>query len=176
MKYGKLYKILEESIDWSNAKTLPLELNKKTNFIVDGYPVAMMIEPFDLNYKHMLHVGSILYNDFNPNTYYNFGFDINDKTYQQYKTNYRILSKILGIVVKSLFNWIKNNNPEVVIIFADSQDIREKRKKLSIYGSILQGNENYLHTLGYSFDGNMGTEFLVIRKIKQYSYDKDRSK
>jgi hypothetical protein len=110
---------------------------------------------------------SILYNKFDTKTFYNFGFDIDGQTEQQYKTNYGILSKILGITVKSLFSWIRKNQPEIVTIFPSGTDDRENRKKLSIYGSILQGNEEELKSMGYTFDGNMGrTNYLIIKKIK----------
>jgi hypothetical protein len=78
------------------------------------------------------------------------------------KTNYRVLSKILGVVVKSLFEWIKYNNPKIITVFASGNDSREERKKLSIYGSILQGNSKELKELGYVFGGNIGGNRIVI--------------
>lgn len=166
IKYGKLYNLLKESIEWDKAAVYSLKLNSKTNFEIEGYKVGMMIENFPEDKIDLLRKGSILYNNYNSKTYFNFGFDINGETTQQYKTDYKILSKILGVVVKSLFKWIKENNPEVITIFADGDSERENKKKLSIYGSILQGNESQLKSMGYTFGGNMGSDFLTIRKYK----------
>jgi hypothetical protein len=164
VKYSKLYGILKESINWEEAKSYPLKLNQKTNFDVDGYNVGMMIQNFTENEKYRLKKGSILYNNFNPKTYFNFGFDINGETVQQFKSDYKVLSKILGIVVKSLFNWIKENDPEIIYTFADGKTEREKKKKLAIYGSILQGNESTLKSMGYVFSGNMEGDSITIIK------------
>lgn len=176
IKYGKLYRILEESIDWNKAKSYSLKLNQRTEFQLDGINAGMMIEKFDERYKDKLRKGSILYNNFNPNTYFNFGFDIYGETNQQLKTDYRFLAKILGIVVKSLFEWIKQNNPEVITVFSDADNEREKKKKLSIYGSILQGNEDELRRMGYTFGGNMGSEFLTIKKYNKNEREKTLGK
>jgi hypothetical protein len=166
-KYSKLYNILKESIDWENATEFPLVTNQFTDFDVDGYKVGMKIENFPNSERDFFPKDSILYNKFDTKTFYNFGFDIDGQTEQQYKTNYKILSKILGITVKSLFSWIRKNQPEIVTIFPSGIDDRENRKKLSIYGSILQGNESELKSMGYTFDGNMGrTNYLIIKKIK----------
>lgn len=165
IKYNKLYKILKESIDWENAEEISLTTNQFSDFEVDGYNVGMKIENFPESERNFFPQNSILYNEFNSKTFYNFGFDIDGKIEQQYKTNYRILSKILGIMVKSLFNWIKQNNPSVIVVFPSGKDDRENKKKLSIYGSILQGNKDELESMGYIFSGNMGrTQYLTIIK------------
>jgi len=166
--YSKLYDILKESIDWKNAIEIPLTTNRFVDFDVEGFKVGMKIENFPESERDFFSKDSILYNNFNSKTFYNFGFDIEGRVEQQYKTNYRTLSKILGIITKSLFSWTKKNQPEVVTIFPAGNDERENKKKLSIYGSILQGNEEELKSMGYAFDGNMGrTNYLIIKK-----YDK----
>ena len=164
IKYNKLYNILKESIEWENAKDIGLITNVFSKFIVDGYQVEAVIENFPQNMRDFFPKDSILYNNFNPNTYYNFGFSIDLQTTQQYVTNYKVLAKILGILTKSLFTWIKQNTSEVITIVPEGKNERENRKKLSIYGSILQGNEAELKNIGYTFDGIMGSKYLTIKK------------
>jgi hypothetical protein len=166
IKYQRLYELLKESIDWEQSISIPLSLNRRVNREILGYDLGMMIQNYPSEFKGKLKKDSILYNDYNPKTYFNFGFDINNETTQQYRTDYKILSKILGIATKSLLNWIKNNNPDVVTVFADGLNDREERKKLSIYGSILQGNEQELKNMGYTYSGNMGSNLIVIQKYK----------
>jgi hypothetical protein len=165
IKYNKLYNILKESIEWENAEDLNLKTNTFSTFTIDGYKVEVIVENFPEDKKDFFPKNSIIYNNFNPKTYYNFGFSIEGQTTQQYVTNYKVLAKILGILVKSLFTWIKQNSPDVITIIPEGKNERENRKKLSIYGSILQGNEAELKSMGYMFDGIMGTKYLTIKKF-----------
>ena len=71
IKYNKLYNILKESIEWENAKDIGLITNVFSKFIVDGYQVEAVIENFPQNMRDFFPKDSILYNNFNPNTYYN---------------------------------------------------------------------------------------------------------
>jgi hypothetical protein len=166
IKYTTLYNTLKESINYENALSLPLKLNQDIRFDVEGLDVGMKIERFEEGGEVMFSPNSILYNKFNPKTYYNVGFDIEDNTVQTYKTNYKTLAKILGIVVKSTINWVKQNNPEVVTIIPAGKDQNESSKKLNIYASILQGNEAALDSIGYYWDKSrfMGKPGLYIAK------------
>lgn len=163
-KYEKLYRILEESIDYENSDSIPLKLNQIVETTIEGYNIGMMIENYKPKDIYKFDKGSILYNNFNPKTYYNFGYDVNKSTVQQVQTDYRVLSKVLGVVIKSLIEWIKNNNPEIITLFADSKSDKERIKKLSIYGSILQSRKDELKRLGYVYSGNMGGNLIVIQK------------
>ena len=71
---------------------------------------------------------SILANNFNHNTYYNLGFDVDESTTQVTKTNYKTLSKILGIIVKSTLEWIKQNKPDVVTMIPEGGSDKEFEK------------------------------------------------
>lgn len=153
IKYNTLYNQLAESIDFENSTPITLKLDQDVRFKVKDLDVGVKVERFSYVSKIMFQRGSILYNKFNPNTYYNIGFDIEDSTIQKYKTNYTTLAttlaNILGIVVKSTLEWIKQNNPDVVTIMPAGKNDIESKKKLSIYASILHGNESLLNSIGY---------------------------
>jgi hypothetical protein len=93
-----------------------------------------------------------LYNNFNHNKYYNLGFDVDEAQTQVAKTDYKTLSKILGIVVKSTLEWIKKNKPDVVTMIPEGGSDKEFEKKLSIYYSILYNNNDLLSSIGYTAD------------------------
>jgi hypothetical protein len=168
IKYNTLYNQLAESIDFEKSTPIALKLNQDVRFKVKDLDVGVKIEKFDHDGKIMFQRGSILYNKFNPNTYYNIGFDIEDSTIQKYKTDYNTLANILGIVVKSTLEWIKQNNPDVVTVIPFGKNDIEAKKKLSIYASILHGNESLLNSIGYYWDTSkfMGKPGLYIAKIK----------
>jgi len=168
IKYNTLYNQLEESIDFEKSIPITLKLNQDVRFKVKDLDVGVKIEKFDHDGKIMFQQGTILYNKFNPNTYYNIGFDIEDSTIQKYKTDYNTLANILGIVVKSTLEWIKQNNPDVVTVIPFGKNVIEAKKKLSIYASILHGNESLLNSIGYYWDTSkfMGKPGLYIAKIK----------
>jgi hypothetical protein len=152
IKYTTLYNVLKEAIDFENSPSLPLKLDQDTRFGVSGLDAGMKIERYPQDGKVMFRPNSILYNNFNPKTYYNVGFDIEDNTVQTYKTDYKTLSRILGTVVKSTLTWIKQNQPEVITIMPEGRNESEYSKKLNIYASILQGNESLLNSIGYYWD------------------------
>jgi hypothetical protein len=168
IKYNTLYNQLAESIDFEKSTPISLKLNQDVRFKVKDLDVGVKIEKFDYDGKIMFQQGSILYNKFNPNTYYNIGFDIEDSTIQKYKTDYTTLANILGIVVKSTLEWIKQNSPDVVTVIPFGKNDIESKKKLSIYASILHGNESLLNSIGYYWDTSkfMGKSGLYIAKIK----------
>jgi hypothetical protein len=151
IKYNTLYNQLAESIDFEKSTPIALKLNQDVRFKVKDLDVGVKIEKFDHDGKIMFQRGSILYNKFNPNTYYNIGFDIEDSTIQKYKTDYNTLANILGIVVKSTLEWIKQNNPDVVTVIPFGKNDIEAKKKLSIYASILHGNESLLNSISMLF-------------------------
>jgi len=152
LKYQTLYNTLKESIDFDKAQSFPLTVNRDVRFKVEGLDVGVKIERFENGGESMFPPNSILYKNFNPKTYYNIGFDIEDSTTQQYKTNYKTLAKILGIVVKSTIDWIEQNQPKVVTIIPTGKDEKESNKKLNIYASVLQGNNTLLNSIGYYWD------------------------
>ena len=45
-----------------------------------------------------------------------------------------------------------------------SKKLKAKSKKLSIFGSILEGNKNELRSLGYGYDGGYGGNRIIIQK------------
>ena len=165
-KYIKIYNLLKESIDWKNSPLIKIQTDIIKRVNIENLNIGILIQNFPKEYIDDLRVGSVLYNNYNPETYYNFGFEVDELTDQQYKTNYKTLSKILGIVTKSLFEWIKKNNPEVITIFSDAKSQKEINKKLSIFGSILQGNKDELKSIGYKFDGGYGGNRIVIIKYE----------
>jgi hypothetical protein len=152
IKYTTLYNTLKESIDFENSPSLPLKLDQDTRFNVGGLDVGMKVERYPQDGDVLFKYNSVLSNNFDPETYYNVGFDIEDNTIQTYKTDYKTLSKILGTVVKSTLTWIKQNKPEVLTIMPEGKDESEFSKKLNIYASILQGNESLLNSIGYYWD------------------------
>ena len=152
IRLDRLYNILKESIDFENAVSLPIKVNTETRFNIEGLDVGIRIERFPEEGKVYFPPNAILYKNFNPETYYNLGFDIQDSTSQLIKTDYKTLSKILGVVVKSTLNWIKQNKPDVLMMIPDGSSSREFEKKLSIYASILNNNEQLLNSIGYSWD------------------------
>jgi hypothetical protein len=168
IKYNTLYNQLAESIDFEKSTPITLKLDQDVRFKVKDLDVGVKVERFGHVGEIMFQRGSILYNKFNPNTYYNIGFDIEDSTIQKYKTDYTTLANILGIVVKSTLEWIKQNNPDVVTIIPAGKNDTESKKKLSIYASILHGNESLLNSIGYYWDNSklMGKSGLYIAKIK----------
>lgn len=153
IRLNRLYNILKESIDFENAQAVPIKTNTETRVNIEGLDVGIRIEQFpNEGYRVYLPPKTTLYKNFNPKTYYNLGFDISDLTTQTFKSDYKTLSKILGIIVKSTLNWIKQNKPEVLTIMPDADSDREFEKKLSIYASILNNNESLLNSMGYSWD------------------------
>ena len=66
--------------------------------------------------------------------------------------SYKELAKPLSIVAKSLFVWIQQNNPSMITIFADSDNVEKKTKKINMYGSILYREQNTLNNMGYTWD------------------------
>jgi len=167
IRLNRLYNILKESIDFENAPSLPIKTNTETRFDIEGLDVGIRIEQFPNESKVYFQPNTILYKNFDPKTYYNLGFDVQDSTSQLIKTDYKTLSKILGVIVKSTLNWVKQNKPDVLTIMPDARSDREFEKKLSIYASILNNNESLLNSIGYSwdkgriFDGKLG---LFIKK------------
>jgi len=151
-KYFTLYNQLKESIDFETAPSLPLRVNRDTRFEVDGINVGIMIQSYEEGAESMFSPGSILYQKYNPDTYFNIGFDIEESNTQIYKTDYRTLARILAIVVKSTLQWVKENKPEVLTIVPIGGSEKEARKKLHIYSSILQSKESILNNLGYYWD------------------------
>ena len=113
IRLNRLYNILKESIDFENAPSLPIKTNAETRVNIEGLDVGVRIEQFPNEGKIYFQPNTILYKNFDPKTYYNLGFDVQDLTSQLIKTDYKTLSKILGIIVKSTLNWIKQNKPEV---------------------------------------------------------------
>ena len=153
IRLNRLYNILKESIDFENAQAVPIKTNTDTRVNIEGLDVGIRIEQFpNEEYKVYLPPNTILYKNFNPKTYYNLGFDINDLTTQTFKSDYKTLSKILGIIVKSTLNWIKQNKPDVLTILPEGGSDREFERKISIYASILNNNESLLNSMGYSWD------------------------
>jgi hypothetical protein len=165
----KIYSKLKESIDFENATSIPLKINIRSVLEVEGLELGIMVEQFTDDNIGVFKEGTILYNEFDPKTYYNLGFDINESTNQTKKTNYKTLSKVLGIVVKSTLNWIKSKNPQVITIIPGGSNQKEFNSKLSIYASILENNKSYLDNIGYSWDYYQFTtgKGLYIRKIKK---------
>jgi len=152
IKYTELYKKLEESIDFENAPSIPLKVNTISRTEIEGFDVGIQIERYTEEYKVYFRPKSILANNFNHNAYYNLGFDVDDSTTQVTKTNYKTLSKILGIIVKSTLEWIKQNKPDVVTMIPEGGSDKEFEKKLSIYYSILYNNKDLLSSIGYIVD------------------------
>lgn len=152
LKYTELYKKLEESIDFENAPTLPLKVNNIIRTEIEGLDVGIMLEKFPEGYELYFRPNTILRNKFNPEEYYNLGFDIDESTTQVKKSDYKTLSKILGVVVKSTLGWIKQNKPHVITMIPEGASDKEFEKKLSIYYSILYNNKNLLSNIGYVVD------------------------
>lgn len=148
----KIYSIIKESIDYENAQSIPLKINQKVIKDINGYNLGIVVEKIGNEHKNIFPKTSGLYINFDPNTYYNVGFDIDGKVEQTQKTDYKVLSKILGVVIKSTIDWIKTNQPEVITIFADGATPKEREKKLNIYGSVLAGDRYKLENIGYHWD------------------------
>lgn len=167
LRYTELYRNLEESIDFENAKAITLAADTTARIEIEGMSVGVRIEQFSEHHHDYFARNSVLANNFNWKTYFNLGFDIGGATTQTAKTNYGTLAKILGVVAKSTLEWIKKEDPDVVTITADATSDREFGKKLSIYYSILYNNKGLLGSMGYVADrGRMadGESFVYIAK------------
>jgi len=151
LKHLQLYEQLAEAIDFENAPALPLKPGTVTQTNIQGLNLDIQIEHFPPDYIMYFRPGTILYNKFNDN-YYNIGFGIDEAGIQVQKTDYKVLASILGVVVKSTLRWIKENKPDVLTILPVGGTDREFSKKISIYASILQKNQNLLDSLGYTWD------------------------
>jgi hypothetical protein len=126
----------------------------------------MQIERFPKSYKNYFRSGTTLYDKFNKN-YYNVGFDIDESNVQVQKTDYKALASVLGVVVKSTLEWIKENGPDVLTVMPTAGTPREFDKKLSIYAAILEKNQAMLDNLGYTWDYyrfNSGKGVYIAKK------------
>lgn len=152
LRYLTLYDHLKESIEFEKAQSVELSTGKRVQVNIEGKEVGIKVEGIlPRHLSQLFKKGSNLYNDYEmKGSYFNVGFDVEGVTKQVDKTNYKTLAKILGVVVKSLSEWLKEVQPEVVTIFADGDTSREKRKKLIIYTSILQGNPQIIK--GYTWE------------------------
>jgi hypothetical protein len=84
------------------------------------------------------------------------------------KQTYKELAKPLAIIVKSLINWIENNDFEFLLLFSDSENNDEKRKKISLWGAILNREKLKLKSLGYFWDFFKSPKYnksIFIKKI-----------
>ncbi len=166
LKHLQLYEQLSEAIDFENAVALPLQVNAPTRTTVGGLNLGMQIERFPKTYKPYFRPGTILYDKFN-NNYYNIGFDVDESNVQVQKTDYKALASVLGVVVKSILRWIKENNPDVLTVMPTAGTSREFAKKLSIYAAILEKNQTLLDSLGYTWDYyrfNSGKGVYIAKK------------
>ena len=146
----KISKLLGESIDIDKVDAIPLKLNSRTTFPYGEYEYGMVIQNVGNDNKHLFPKSFTL--PTNMNGYYNFGFDFEGKTTSQNPKSYKEIAKPLSIVIKSLLVWISQNDPTMIIVFADSNNIIEKEKKINLYGSILYREKNTLSNLGYTWD------------------------
>lgn len=151
LKHLQLYEQLSEAIDFENAPALPLKVDSTTRTNILGLDVGIQIEHFPEDGQYYLRPGTLLYDKYNDR-YYNVGFDIDESTVQVQKTNYIVLANILGTVVKTTLNWVKNNKPDVLTIIPAGGIDKEFQKKLSIYAAILEKNKYLLDNLGYTWD------------------------
>jgi len=151
LKHLQLYDQLSEAIDFENAPALPLKPGVTTQIDIQGLNLDIQVEQYPPDYISYFRPGTILYNKFNDN-YYNIGFGIDEAGIQVQKTDYKVLAKILGVVVRSTLQWVKQNKPDVLTLLPVGGTDREFSKKLSIYASILQKNQNLLDNLGYTWD------------------------
>ena len=171
IKYTKLYKKLEESIDFENAKAIPLTVDKVSRTNIEGLDVGIGLEKFPEGYEVYFRPNTILRNKFNTQGYYNLGFDIDESTTQVQKSDYKTLSRVLGVVVKSTLEWIKKNKPDVVTMIPEGGSDKEFEKKLSIYFSILYNNKDLLSSIGYTVDKGRiatGKSMVYIANKKLY--------
>ena len=151
LKHLQLYEQLAEVIDFENAPALPLEVDSTTRTNILGLDVGIQIEHFPEDGQYYLRPGTLLYDKYSDR-YYNVGFDIDESTVQVQKTNYKVLANILGTVVKTTLNWVKNNKPDVLTMIPAGGTDKEFQKKLSIYAAILEKNKYLLDNLGYTWD------------------------
>lgn len=145
----QLYNSLKESIDFENARDLNLRTDVVEKIRIKGMKVEIAI--FKLRNTDLFKEDSILYNKFNDK-YYSLGFAVEDSETQVTKTDYRTLARILGIIAKSTLEWVKKNNPDVILVGPSGASKREINKKLSIYTSILERNRSLMDSLGYFWD------------------------
>ena len=142
--------LLGESVDIDKVNAVPLKLNNRNTFTYGEYEYGMLIQNIGEGNKHIFPNSFTLPSHMDG--YYNFGFDFEGKTTVQGSKSYKELATPLSIVVKSLFVWMEQNKPTLVTIFADSNEVMEKDKKLNLYGSILYRERNTLNNLGYTWD------------------------
>lgn len=166
LKHLQLYEQLSEAIDFENASAVPLRVNAPTRTTIGGLDLGMQIERFPKSYKNYFRSGTTLYDKFNKN-YYNIGFDIDQSNVQVQRTDYKALASVLGVVVKSTLEWVKENGPDVLTVMPTAGTPREFDKKLSIYAAILEKNQAMLDSLGYTWDYyrfNSGKGVYIAKK------------
>jgi hypothetical protein len=159
---------LTEGVDLENVQPLPLSLNQRTTFQYNGTTYGMMIEPHDNNSRDWLP--KTVPSDEVLVGYYNFGFDYEGFTQRQVKQSYKDLAQPLAVIVKSLIEWIRRNQPEMVTLYADGATPEERKKKLNLYVSLLNRESSLLNGLGYTWDyanTKVTDQGVVIWKIKK---------
>jgi hypothetical protein len=152
--YNKLYNKLYESIDWDKEKSFPLKINSETKIKIDDDRIlSILIEKFPPNGgEYVFGSGSKLNKDFSERgDYYNLGFAINGQGTQHTKSDYKVLSQVLRMVVSSTLDFIKAKKPNFIMIVTQGENNKELSKKLSIYASIMSNNEPLLNSLGYTW-------------------------
>lgn len=146
----KISNMLDESIDIDKVKSIPLKLDDRVSFEHDGYEYGMMIQKIENENRSIFP--KIFTLPKNLEGYYNFGFDVNGLTAREETKSYKEIAKPLSIIIKSLLDWMQNNNPYLITVFADSKTTEEKVKKIGLYGTILHREKNRLESLGYYWD------------------------
>lgn len=147
---NKLSTILNEVIDIDKVNSIPLKLNSRVSFDYGDYEYGIVIEKIKEKDK------TIFPKSFSipPNLegYYNFGFDLEGKTTVKEPKTYKEIAKPLAIISKSLIEWIPQNNPTLINIYADSNSEDEQTKKINLYGGLLNREKSKLENMGYSWD------------------------
>ena len=140
-EFRKKIQVITELLDFSNLKPIELGIGEQNKiFNINDLQVEISIENFEgVNLKNYIP-DTIKPND--KSLYekcYNIGFTINDQISKgDKKFTLKEYLPIIGIITKSIINWVKNNNPYLIVIIADDNNENFRNKKHMIYASIIE--------------------------------------
>ncbi|MEK6883487.1 MAG: hypothetical protein AABY22_27920, partial [Nanoarchaeota archaeon] len=116
----------------------PLKINQKITKDINGYNLGIMIERIENENKIIFPKMSGLYDNFNPNTYYNIGFDIDGNVEQTKKTDYKVYNLGSFIRKNNRYQEIGNDICSVKDIAKNIINITD----IGVYKEILYPEEN----------------------------------
>ena len=166
-------KLIDEVVDFSKVKTIPVVPGFRTTFEHDGVEYGILVEPIGEEDLDIFPPATrkVFEKQYGPEfkELYNFGFDREGTNDRVKKYGAKELIFPLAVIVGSLIEWIEKRKPGLVTIIAAGGDQEEISKKISLYGSLLRRESDTLKRLGYTWDsfiGNKVGKSIYIRKVE----------